>query len=78
MTGAVIPPLSLSTTFKQLSPGEPMAGMDYSRSGNPTRHHFEEAVAALEGGKHGMSPPCFLVDGGRIKLEIEQDLNQNE
>ena len=55
MTGAVIPPLSLSTTFKQVSPGEPMAGMDYSRSGNPSRKNFEEAIAALEGGKHGLA-----------------------
>ncbi|KAJ3258756.1 hypothetical protein HK103_003350 [Boothiomyces macroporosus] len=32
-----------------------MQGFDYSRSGNPTRKAFEEAVAALEGGKHGLA-----------------------
>ena len=53
VTGAVIPPISLSTTFKQNAPGEPKAGFDYSRSGNPTRDAFEKAVAALEKGKHG-------------------------
>jgi cystathionine gamma-lyase len=53
VTGAVIPPISLSTTFKQNAPGEPKAGYDYSRSGNPTRDGFEKAVAALEQGKHG-------------------------
>ena len=53
-TGAVIPSLSLSTTFAQAKAGE-HKGFDYSRSGNPTRKAFETAVAALEGGKHGKS-----------------------
>lgn len=53
VTGAVIPAISLSTTFAQASAGKMRAGYDYSRSGNPTRHAFEIAVAALEGGKHG-------------------------
>lgn len=53
-TGAVIPSLSLSTTFAQAKAGE-HKGFDYSRSGNPTRKAFETAVAALEGGKHGFA-----------------------
>ncbi|KAI9230170.1 MAG: Cys/Met metabolism PLP-dependent enzyme-domain-containing protein [Piptocephalis tieghemiana] len=53
-TGAVIPPLSLSTTFRQPSVGV-HAGFDYSRSGNPTRKAFEEAIASLEGAKHGLA-----------------------
>lgn len=52
-TGAVIPPISLSTTFAQSAAGV-HKGFDYSRSGNPTRLAFEKAVAALEGGKHGI------------------------
>lgn len=54
VTGAVIPPVSLSTTFKQSSAGV-HTGYEYSRSGNPTRHNFESAVAALEGGKYGLA-----------------------
>ncbi|KAJ3013402.1 hypothetical protein HKX48_005761 [Thoreauomyces humboldtii] len=54
-TGAVIPPLSLSTTFAQSSAGVPLGPYDYSRSGNPTRNAFEVAVAALEGGKHALA-----------------------
>ncbi|GJQ13137.1 hypothetical protein GpartN1_g4928.t1 [Galdieria partita] len=50
ITGAVIPPLSLSTTFAQSSPGKPTS-FDYSRSNNPTRQAFERCVAACEGGK---------------------------
>ncbi|KAF9158701.1 hypothetical protein DFQ26_007315 [Actinomortierella ambigua] len=54
VTGAVIPPLSLSTTFKQHGAGD-YNGFDYSRSGNPTRHAFETAVAALERAKYGLA-----------------------
>ncbi|KAI8613405.1 Cys/Met metabolism PLP-dependent enzyme-domain-containing protein [Chytriomyces sp. MP71] len=53
-TGAVVPPLSLSTTFVQHSAGV-HRGFDYSRSGNPTRANFEIAVASLERGKHGIA-----------------------
>ncbi|KAJ3207718.1 hypothetical protein HDU67_007282 [Dinochytrium kinnereticum] len=54
ITGAVIPPLSLSTTFAQDGAGL-HKGYDYSRSGNPTRAAFEKAVAALEGGKYALA-----------------------
>ncbi|KAG2176901.1 hypothetical protein INT43_007555 [Umbelopsis isabellina] len=54
LTGAVIPPISLSTTFKQSAAGV-HKGFDYSRSGNPTRNNFEDAVALLEGAKHGLA-----------------------
>ncbi|EGF82431.1 hypothetical protein BATDEDRAFT_34425 [Batrachochytrium dendrobatidis JAM81] len=53
-TGAVIPPLSLSTTFAQSAAGV-HKGFEYSRAGNPTRQNFEHAVAALEGAKHGLA-----------------------
>lgn len=48
---AIVPPISLSTTFKQHAPGN-HAGFEYSRSGNPTRNCLEKAVAALDGAKH--------------------------
>ncbi|KYO36867.1 cystathionine gamma-lyase isoform X1 [Alligator mississippiensis] len=48
---AVVPPISLSTTFKQRAPGQ-HAGFEYSRSGNPTRDCLEKAVAALDGAKY--------------------------
>uniref|UniRef100_A0A915PCZ9 cystathionine gamma-lyase n=1 Tax=Meloidogyne floridensis TaxID=298350 RepID=A0A915PCZ9_9BILA len=46
----VVPPISLSTTYRQPNPGEPI-GHDYSRAGNPTRDVLEETIAALEEGK---------------------------
>ncbi|TPX32304.1 hypothetical protein SeMB42_g07634 [Synchytrium endobioticum] len=53
-TGAVIPPISIATTFAQSAAGV-HKGYDYSRSGNPTREAFETAVAALEGGKYALA-----------------------
>ncbi|KAL7488120.1 hypothetical protein ACHAW6_013724 [Cyclotella cf. meneghiniana] len=60
-TGAVVPSISLATTFRQSTPGEATArndpnsfgvGYEYSRTGNPTRGVFERAVAAAEKAKY--------------------------
>jgi cystathionine gamma-synthase len=49
-TGAVIPPVHLTTTYKQDGVGGLRGGYEYSRSGNPTRDALHEALAALEEG----------------------------
>ena len=54
VTGAVVTPISLSTTFQQAQVGQ-HRGYEYSRSGNPTRTAYETQVAALEGAKHGLA-----------------------
>mmetsp|Transcript_14679 Transcript_14679/g.20459 ORF Transcript_14679/g.20459 Transcript_14679/m.20459 type:complete len:398 (+) Transcript_14679:75-1268(+) len=54
VSGAVIPAISLSTTFQQSSPGV-HTGFEYCRTGNPTRNQYEALVAALEGGKYGVA-----------------------
>ena len=48
VTGAVMPPVSFSSTYAQSSPGE-HAGFEYSRSHNPTRYAWERCIARLEG-----------------------------
>jgi len=53
-TGAVMPPIVLSTTFAQEGPGK-HKGFEYGRSGNPTRNALEGCLAALEGAKHGLA-----------------------
>ena len=53
-TGAVVPPLSLSTTFAQHGVGD-HRGYEYSRSGNPTRAALETCVASLEAARHGLA-----------------------
>ena len=51
-SGAVITPISLSSTFAQVSPGVHYPGhYEYARTANPTRDAFESCVAALENGK---------------------------
>ena len=54
LTGAVVPPLTASTTFAQAKPGQ-TKGFDYSRAGNPTRKALEDCLAALEGGNHAFA-----------------------
>ncbi|MEP7045091.1 MAG: cystathionine gamma-synthase [Ilumatobacteraceae bacterium] len=54
VTGAVVTPISLSTTFAQDGVGG-HKGFEYSRSGNPTRAALETCVASLEDGAHGLA-----------------------
>ncbi|SHN34857.1 cystathionine gamma-synthase [Cryptosporangium aurantiacum] len=54
-TGAVVPPLHLSSTFKQDGVGGLRGGYEYARSGNPTRTALEECLAALEGGSRAFA-----------------------
>ncbi|MCW2637292.1 MAG: Cystathionine gamma-synthase [Blastococcus sp.] len=54
-TGAVIPPVHLTTTYKQDGVGGLRGGYEYSRSGNPTRTALHEALAALEEGTRALA-----------------------
>ena len=47
----IIPPITLSTTFKQTHPGQYKAH-DYSRISNSSRDVLQENLAALVGGKY--------------------------
>lgn len=49
-TGAVTPPIHMSTTFERETDGSYPEGFVYGRSGNPTRALLEECVRDLEGG----------------------------
>jgi cystathionine gamma-synthase len=53
-TGAVVTPISLSTTFAQQGVGG-HKGFEYSRSGNPTRTALEACIASLESARHGLA-----------------------
>jgi cystathionine gamma-synthase len=55
-TGAVIVPIYATSTFIQDGVGGVRdGGHEYSRTTNPTRTALEEALAALEGGRHGLA-----------------------
>ena len=53
-TGAVVTPITLSTTFAQDGVGN-HKGFEYSRSGNPTRAALETCVTSLELANHGFA-----------------------
>ncbi|CAN8217133.1 unnamed protein product [Coccothraustes coccothraustes] len=69
---AVVPPITLSTTFKQRVPKKPEEYI-YTRVGNPNRHILEKVVSALDGAKYSLayssgmaaiSNICFLLYAG--------------
>ncbi len=55
MTGAVIPPIYATSTYKQDGVGGMRGGYEYSRSANPTRTALEGVIAALEQGERGFA-----------------------
>ncbi len=59
ITGAVMPPIFVSTTYAQESPGV-HKGFEYSRSHNPTRYALERMIALLEGSPitEAQDPSC--------------------
>jgi cystathionine gamma-lyase len=54
VTGAVMTPVFLTSTFAQAAPGK-HTGFEYSRTQNPTRFALEANLAALEGGAWGLA-----------------------
>ena len=54
-TGALTPPIHLSTTFEREADGSYRAGHVYGRFSNPTRSLLEKSLAELEGGATGIA-----------------------
>ena len=69
-TGAVVPPISLATTFAQDGVGK-HRGYEYARSGNPTRTALETCVASLEGARHGLAFASGLAAEDAILRTLE-------
>jgi cystathionine gamma-synthase len=70
-TGAVVPPIQMSTTFKQDGVGGLRGGFEYGRSGNPTRKALEEAICVLEAGAHGLAYASGLAATQNILYLLE-------
>ncbi|WP_258905896.1 cystathionine gamma-synthase [Actinokineospora sp. UTMC 2448] len=64
-TGAVIVPIYQTSTFAQDGVGGLREGYEYSRTANPTRTVMEEALAALEGGRH-----CLAFASGMAATDV--------
>ncbi len=54
-TGAVAPPIHLSTTFRHGPAGERVEDLEYQREDHPTQRRLQEALAALEGGERALA-----------------------
>ncbi len=75
VSGAVAPPLVLSTTFARDGDYAPPASGDiYGRTGNPNRRDLESLLAALEG---GVAALCFS-SGQAVTQSVLQALNPGD
>src|SRR2546430_10729132 len=54
VTGAVAPPIHLSTTFEHGPANEDLHGFIYVRDENPTQDRLEDALSLLEGGDEAL------------------------
>ncbi len=63
-TGAVNPPIYLSTAYKHEGIGQ-STGYDYTRTKNPTREILEKGIADLEGGDAG-----FACSSGMAAIQL--------
>lgn len=63
-TGAVNPPIYMSTAYKHTGIGE-STGYDYIRTKNPTREILEKGIAELEGGDAG-----FACSSGMAAIQL--------
>jgi cystathionine gamma-synthase len=72
-TGAVVPAIQMSATFKQDAVGQTRDGFEYGRSDNPTRRALEAAIAALEGASHGIAYASGLAATQNLLYLLEPD-----
>lgn len=54
-TGAIMPPVYLTSTYVQNAPAETRNGYEYSRTQNPTRFALQDALNNLENGEAGFT-----------------------
>jgi len=54
-TGDVVSPIHMSATFARRDVDRPTGGLEYSRTGNPTRIALEARLASLECAKHALA-----------------------
>lgn len=73
-TGAVTPPLHLSTTFEREADGSYPHGYIYIRTENPTRVALERLLATLEGGADGAADAAAFASGAAATAAVFQSL----
>lgn len=76
-TGAVAPPIHLSTTFAREADGSYPQGYNYGRAANPTRALLEQRLAALEGGGPSTEAVAFA-SGSAAVMAVLQSLGPGD
>jgi cystathionine gamma-synthase len=66
VTGAVAPPIHLSTTFEHGPASELIHGYLYIRETNPTQNRLEDALAQLEGGEAALAFGSGMAAGAAV------------
>lgn len=70
VSGDVVAPIHLTTTFARQEVTKPTGGYEYSRTGNPTRHALERSLAALEGTKYALAFASGLAAEATLLLSV--------
>jgi cystathionine gamma-synthase len=65
-TGAVAPPIHLSTTFELTAESEAYKGYRYARESNPTQTRLETALAAMDGGAAALAFASGIAAGSAL------------
>ena len=73
-TGAVTPPIHLSTTFEREPDGEYPKGYVYTRSNNPNREALEKCLTELEDGKNA----AVFSSGSAGTMSVLQSLSSGD
>jgi cystathionine gamma-synthase len=73
-TGAVTPPIQLSTTFERSEEGSYPHGYLYSRTSNPNREALEQCLSSLEGG----TATVAFASGSAATMSIFQSLSPQD
>jgi len=73
-TGAVTPPIHLSSTFERQPDGSYKTGYEYSRDGNPNRKALEQCLSALENGQQAAA----FSSGSAATMTIFQALSPGD
>ncbi len=72
-TGAIAPPLHLSTTFERTEEGEASRGYSYVRDGNPTQSRLEQALAAIESAAGALAFGSGMAAGAALLQTLPRD-----
>jgi cystathionine gamma-synthase len=70
-TGAIAPPIHLSTTFGRDEASQPIGRHTYIRESNPNQERLEQAVAELEGGEAGLAFASGMAAGAAVFEALE-------